>query len=109
MSEICKDCKVYGIEINKELVESSKEVLKSYKNIKVIYRDGSKGLKGKKFDRILISASSGKIPEHLFSQLEEKGIMVCPVKNSIFQIKKVNGGIRKKEFYGFVFVSLVES
>jgi protein-L-isoaspartate(D-aspartate) O-methyltransferase len=108
INEICKNCEVYGVEINKELVEKSKKVLKEHKNITVVGGDGSKGLKGKKFNRILISASSNKIPEHLFNQLEEKGIMVCPVKNSIFQIKKVKGRIRKKEFHGFVFVRLVE-
>ena len=62
-----------------------------------------------KFDRILISASSSFIPEHLFSQLKEDGIIVCPVKESIFQIKKENEEISKKEFPGFLFVPLKES
>jgi len=107
MNEICRNCKIYGIERIKQLVEKSKKVLKNKKNIKIICKDGSKGIKNKKFDRILISAACSKIPEHLYSQLNENGIIVASVKNSIFQIKKENGKIKIKEFYGFVFVPLV--
>jgi protein-L-isoaspartate(D-aspartate) O-methyltransferase len=108
INEISKNSKIYGIEIIKELAEKSKKVLKNHENIKIIHGQGSKPLKKEKFDRILISASCSKIPEHLYPQLSNKGLIVASVKNSIFQIKKINNNIKKKEFHGFVFVKLVE-
>ena len=107
LSEIT-DGKIYGVEIIKSLAEKSKQYLKNYKNITVLSKDGFRGLKEKApFDRILISAAADKLPEHLYSQLTEKGILLAPVNNSIFQIKKENGKIKIKEFPGFVFVPLV--
>ena len=101
---------IYGIEIIKSLAESSKIILKKYKNISIINKDGSKGLlEHAPFDRILISASAEEIPKNLYSQLKDSGIMVCPVKNSIFQIKKQNSKIKLKEFPGFVFVPLIRT
>ncbi|MEK6936303.1 MAG: protein-L-isoaspartate O-methyltransferase [Nanoarchaeota archaeon] len=109
INEISKNSKIYGIERIKELAEKSMKVLKDYKNIKVIYGNGSKGLKEEApFDRILVSASAEKLPENLYSQLKDNGIMVCVVENSIFQIKRNGLNINKKEYPGFVFVLLVE-
>lgn len=100
---------IFGIEIIDELVIKSKKILKKEKNIIVKKADGSKGLKSKApFDRILVSASFREIPDNLLPQLKNNGILVTPVKNSIFKFKKINGKIEKKEFPGFVFVPVVE-
>jgi len=108
ISEILKDSEIYGVERIKILVERSKKNLKNYKNIKIFYGDGTKGLKEKSpFDRILVSASYDRIPKILLEQLKKNGILVMPVKNSIFQIKK-NKKIEKKEYPGFVFVPLIK-
>lgn len=104
-----KNTEIYGVERIKELVENSKKVLKQGKNIKIINVDGSKGfLKEAPFDRILVSAAFEKIPENLFKQLKDNGILVTPVRNSIFQFKKIKGKIKSKEFPGFVFVPVIE-
>jgi len=109
INEISKNSEIYGVEIIKSLAESSKLRLKNNKNIKIINRNGSNGLKEYAlYDRILTSASSEKIPEHLYSQLRESGIIVASVKSSIYQIKKTGLRIEKKEFPGFAFVPLVE-
>ena len=103
LSQLTKG-KIYGVEIIKSLVEQSKKILKN-KNIKIYNKDGSQGLPEQApFDRILISAAANEIPKHLYSQLKEKGILVAPVKNSIYQIKKENNHFKEKEFYCFVFV-----
>ena len=100
---------IYGIERINELVKKSRQILNKNKNIIIINKDGSRGLKEHApFDRILVSAAFEKIPENLFEQLKNNGILVTPVKNSIFQFKKVNNKIQKKEFPGFVFVPVVE-
>ncbi len=108
INKISKKSKIYGVERIEKLVQKSSNVLKTKKNISIICDDGSKGLKKyAPYDRILISASAEKIPSHLYSQLKSNGIMVCPVKNSIFQIKRKKLRIEKKEFPGFVFVPLI--
>ncbi len=109
INELSKNSEIYGVERIKELAKSSERILKKYENIKILHGDGTRGLKEKSpFDRILASASADKIPEELVFQLKENGIMVIPVRNSIFQIKKQGGKITKKEHHGFVFVPLVE-
>lgn len=110
INEISKKSKMYGIEIISSLAEKSKQIFKNNKNIIILNTNGSLGLPQKApFDRILISAASEKIPEHLFNQLKDPGILVAPVQNSIWKIKKQNKKTTKKEFPGFVFVPLIKS
>jgi protein-L-isoaspartate(D-aspartate) O-methyltransferase len=60
------------------------------------------------YDRILVSASAGEVPKTLLKQLAKNGIMVIPVKNSIWIIKKDGKGkITSTEHPGFVFVPLL--
>jgi len=109
INEISKNSEIYGVERIESLVKQSEERLRNKRNIKIINRDGSKGLKEyAPYDRILISASCEKIPEHLYFQLKKDGIIVASVKNSIYQIKRRGLRIEKKEFSGFVFVPLIE-
>ena len=108
MNELARNSEIYGIEINKKVAQKSRNVLKDFKNIKIITGNGFLGLKKyAPYERILISAAAEKMPEHLYSRLEEDGILVCPVKNSIFKIWKENGRIKTNESPGFVFVPLV--
>ena len=108
INQLSENSEIYGIERIGKLAERSKDLLKNKKNIKIFHGDGTKGLKGKDFDRILVSASAEEIPDKLVSQLKDNGIMAIPVRDSIFKLKKTNGKIIKKEFPGFVFVPLVE-
>ncbi len=109
INEISKNSKIYGVERIKELAENSKKVLKDKKNIKIICGDGSKGLKEyAPYDRILISASADKFPDDIYYQLNDNGIIVCVVGNSIYQIKKKGLRLEKKEYPGFIFVPLIE-
>lgn len=103
-----KDSEIYGIERIKELAERSQEILKN-KNVKVIHGDGSKGLpKQKPFDRIIVSAAADEIPSKLVRQLKVGGILVVPVKNSIYQIQRFTNDNKIQEFPGFRFVPLIE-
>jgi len=66
------------------------------------------GLPGKKFDKILVSASADEIPEELFAQLKISGTLVIPIGKSIFKFTKISESEMNKEaFYGFVFVPLI--
>ena len=109
INEITKG-EIYGIEIISSLAKKSKQHLKKYKNIKIINNNGFHGLPEKApFDRILISASSEKLPIHLYKQLSQEGIIVTPVNSSICQIRKSNSKITLKEFPGFIFVPLKQN
>ncbi|HSR73435.1 MAG TPA: protein-L-isoaspartate O-methyltransferase [Sulfurovum sp.] len=102
---------VIGVERVDELVEQGKENLSKFRfnSHCHIEKAGDKlGLPGKQFDRILVSASADEIPEELFSQLKTGGILVIPIRESIFKFTKVSDTqIDKEEFYGFVFVPLI--
>ncbi len=66
------------------------------------------GIPGEKFDKILVSASAEEIPVSLFDQLDTGGILVIPVRNSIFRFEKISESeVRKEEYPGFVFVPLI--
>lgn len=111
LSEISLGAEVYGIEIKTKVASQSKLRLEKYSDTHVIIKDGAQGLEQKApFDRILISAASPDIATiyNLLDQLKEDGILVAPVKDSIFQIRKVNNQIEKIEFPGFSFVPLVK-
>jgi len=99
---------IFGIELLESLVLESKKNLKKNKNIEIIEGNGFKGLKDKApWDRILVSASSKTLPKHLISHLSDSGILVVPVGDSIFQVRKNKGSIIIEEFPGFVFVPLI--
>lgn len=103
--------RVIGLERIDALVEQGKKNLSRF-NLHShchIQKAGEKlGFPGKKFDRILVSASAEQIPEELFSQLNIGGILVIPVGRSIFKFTKISEyEVEKEEFYGFVFVPLI--
>ena len=111
LSEIIKNGKVYGLEINKGLSIKSRKLLEKDSNIEIINRSGFLGLpQFAPYDRILFSASCNdmRIPYNILDQLSNDGILVVPIRSSIFQIKKIDGKISQKEFPGFAFVPLKE-
>lgn len=66
------------------------------------------GMPGKQFDRILVSASAEDIPKRLFSQLVVGGIMVIPIRESVYKFTKISElEVSQEEFYGFSFVPLI--
>lgn len=105
---------VIGIERIKELKELGKKNVEKYGFIsKGIARffcgDGSKGLKEEApFDRILVSATTDKVPQELEDQLKIGGKLVIPINNSIIFLKrKSDTEFEKEEFPGFYFVPLI--
>lgn len=113
INSISKNSEIYGVELIPELVKSSREVLKNRKNIHIFEAKKNelglvKEAEKKLFDRILVSASSDKIPQKLLKQLKIGGILVVPVKDSIIKIKKFANENKIEEYSGFVFVPLIE-
>lgn len=115
ISEIVgKSGRVFGLEISNKLVEKSIQNIEDYKNIRVFNRNGKNRLSEEApFERILISAALEKIPEPLFSQLKEGGIIVAPIGSQQMQVltsirKKENRFSVLKSIPGFVFVPFME-
>jgi len=102
---------VDGLERVESLVETGKQNLAKFDfgpHCSISRAGGSLGRPGETFDRILVSASSSEIPEELFAQLKPGGVLVIPVRNSIFRFRKLSDGrISKEEYPGFRFVPLI--
>ena len=105
--------KVYTIEYNRRLYESTREFLP-----KIGYRpfffqgDGSKGLPAKApFDKIVVTAGAPVIPTALTDQLADDGILVIPVgdreRQMMIRIRKKGGKLFEERFNFFAFVPLL--
>ncbi len=102
---------VIGLERIEELVKLGNENLSKFdfKSNCIIQKAGKNiGLKGKVFDKILISASANSYIDALTSQVKVWGKIVMPIKNSIFLFQKTSEeSMKKSEFPGFIFVPLI--
>ncbi len=80
---LCKLAKkVYTVEKFNELSESAQAVLGGLgiKNVEFYIGDGSCGWPGKQtFDRIIITATVPKIPQPIFDQLSDSGLIIAPI------------------------------
>jgi protein-L-isoaspartate(D-aspartate) O-methyltransferase len=107
LAEMNYNLDIYGTELLIELVNFASERLKEYKNVQIYHTPNSLGLRDKApFDRIIVSAATSKIPKELFKQLREGGIMVIPIKNSIYKVIKKNNKKQITQYPGFDFVPL---
>ncbi|MBN1923689.1 MAG: protein-L-isoaspartate(D-aspartate) O-methyltransferase [Nanoarchaeota archaeon] len=102
--------KVFTIEYLKELYLFAKKNLKSYKNVKVLLGDGSKGYNAEApFDKIIVTAASPVIPPPLIEQLKTGGVLLIPVGEFIqdmLKITKTKSGLKKEDLGEFRFVPL---
>lgn len=112
LAELSK--KVYTVERIASLSQKAQETLDTlgYKNISFKIGDGTEGwAQEAPFDRIIVTAASPSVPEPLFEQLAEKGILVIPVGERFMQIltlvEKVDGKQRTKKLEGCMFVPLI--
>lgn len=103
---------VFGLEIVPELVVFGQTNLAKYKfpNASITQAGGKLGLPEKApFDKILVSAAGRTYPNELIGQLKTGGILVIPVKESIWKVKKISAEETQVEkFEGFAFVPLIE-
>jgi len=105
--------RVFAVERIRNLVTEAKLRFKKLNihNVHLKHDDGNIGWKNyAPFDRIMFSATAEKIPENLFDQLSENGILLAPIlknnKEIITQFKKIDGAIIKKEIEECKFVPI---
>lgn len=108
--------RVFAIERISELAEFGENNINKYDFIKdgiveIKQGDGTLGWPEKApFDKIIAAASGEKIPDAWREQLKIGGIIVAPIKESIWTFKKQeNNSFIEEEYPGFVFVPLVKS
>jgi protein-L-isoaspartate(D-aspartate) O-methyltransferase len=104
---------VTGIELIPELaVRAAKTLTKlGYdKAVSMHAADGSGGWEeGAPYDRILLSAGAPDVPQHLFWQLKEGGVLVAPVgrvEQRMLVCRKKKGEIIEEDHGAFLFVPL---
>lgn len=91
------DGTVTGVELLPDLVERSRETLKSraVDNATVLQatQDSPGYPEGAPYDRILVSADAeGSVPQELIDQLADGGVLVCPVDGVMAKVEKSSGG-----------------
>ena len=108
---VTKEGSVTGLERIEELVKIGQRNLSQFdfgEHCRIEQAKEQLGMPGVLFDKILVSASADEIPEMLFEQLKIGGVVVMPIKNSIFRFQKLMyNKIVSQEFPGFVFVPLI--
>ncbi len=111
----CLAREVYSVERVERLFLQSRERLEmlGYRNVHVVYGDGSRGYeKEAPYDRIIVTAAGSKVPDKLLGQLKEGGILLMPVGGAFMQkllkIRKVKGKVLEECVTYCVFVGLVE-
>ncbi len=108
--------KVTAMELIPELKEFGENNVSKYSFIEkgiadFVSADGSKGYEQEApFDRILASATlKGKVPLVWKEQLKIKGIIVVPIKHSIWVLEKESKDkFKQEEHSGFSFVPLIQ-
>jgi len=105
--------RVFAVERIGNLVKETKERYKKLKiyNVNLKHDDGQVGWRNfAPFDRILFSATAKEIPETLFEQLKEGGILIAPVlknnKEIIIEFKKYGNRVISKEIEEAKFVPI---
>ena len=107
--------RVFTIERIEKLANGAKRTFKELElnNIFVLHADGQLGwARYAPYDRILFSAYAQNIPQALFEQLNENGILVAPVldksKQFITKFTKTANGIRKEVLDECLFVPILD-
>lgn len=106
--------KVYTIERVPELIEQARMNISKigYKNIEIIYGDGTLGYKeASPYDRIIVTAGAPRVPPPLIEQLKMGGKMIIPVGALYWQdlvlLEKSESGIEEKNLLPVMFVPLI--
>lgn len=107
-------CKVYSIERQKKLHDSTKQLLtKLNYRPQLFYGDGYQGRKGfAPYDRIIVTCGAPEVPLALLAQLKDEGMLVIPVgiENQVMKRYTRRGNELEEESYGdFKFVPMLEN
>lgn len=113
LSKMCR--RVFTIERINDLLREAKNRFSQLEiqNVFTRFDDGQLGWRDyAPFERILFSATAQKIPDIIFEQLTEGGILVAPVQEGSMQILtrfyKINGKITSEAIEQCLFVPVID-
>lgn len=113
LSKMCR--RVFTIERINDLLREAKNRFSELEihNVFTRFDDGQRGWKEyAPYDRILFSATAEKIPDVLFDQLRDGGILLAPVQEGAMQILtryyKINGKITSEAIEQCLFVPIID-
>ena len=106
---------VVSVERYRTLADQARERLKAlgYDNVEVLACDGFSGIPDRApYDRIIITAAAETVPDALFDQLVEGGIMILPLgahdgSQHIVKLTKSQTGIARENLIPVRFVPLL--
>jgi protein-L-isoaspartate(D-aspartate) O-methyltransferase len=106
---------VVSIERYRTLADKARERLHAlgYDNVEVVVGDGFAGVPGKApYERILVTAAAGQVPQALLDQLADDGVMVLPLGHHdgaqhILKLTKSQTGIARQDLIAVRFVPLL--
>jgi protein-L-isoaspartate(D-aspartate) O-methyltransferase len=111
--------KVYTVEIIRQLADEARKRLKrlGYNNIEIKTAGKNVGWKEKApFNAILVTAGMEQVPQELFDQLKENGVLVAPVgkgmDKEMTRFRRGSSGqakFKKEKFGIFHFVPFIET
>ncbi|MCY3714015.1 MAG: protein-L-isoaspartate(D-aspartate) O-methyltransferase [Gemmatimonadetes bacterium] len=102
---------VYTVERLSVLGARARETLESlgYDNIQYRIGDGYEGwTEHAPFDKIMVTAAPGELPDALFRQLKDKGKMVIPIGEELYSVTRSGDEAVKVHHGGVRFVPMVE-
>jgi protein-L-isoaspartate(D-aspartate) O-methyltransferase len=105
---------VYTIEIVEELADWSRQALSDngFDNVHVRFGDGFFGwAEAAPFDKIILTAAAGVVPEPLLKQLREGGVLLMPIKmtrtyESLALFTKIDGQLQRRDLLDVRFVPM---
>ncbi len=114
LSHLCR--RVYTIERYRTLLREAETRFSrlGITNITSMVGDGLKGWPAQApFDRIIVTAAAGEVPEHLAKQLKPGGKMIFPLKTDnhaqmLVLLQRKDGGFEQKPLIPVRFVPLVK-
>jgi protein-L-isoaspartate(D-aspartate) O-methyltransferase len=106
--------RVVSIERHADLSQKAAAALAEigYENVRLVVGDGSSGWPDEApYDRIIVTAAASQVPDELFAQLREAGILVIPTgdreNQTLVAVRKVEGQRQSIALSGCRFVPLV--
>jgi len=114
LSKLCR--RVYSIERYRELLREAEKRFNALRigNVTTRWGDGMKGWREQEpFDRIILTAAAKKVPDELFEQLGENGILIAPIGRTthdhvLVRYRRINAEWEPEELWPVRFVPLLD-
>jgi protein-L-isoaspartate(D-aspartate) O-methyltransferase len=106
---------VVSIERYRTLADQAQRLLQmlGYENVEVVVGDGFAGMPGREpYDRIIVTAAAETLPEVLFAQLADNGVMILPLGSHdgaqhLIKLTKSETGTRRENLIPVRFVPML--